>query len=185
MTYARGEEDTEAGKNNAMSELEQRINATMAAAIVPLRDRVARVVASVSSRPPYLTVAKHFGTGSFAKIEDRFFLLSNAHVLGRKDLLKGIVLKNGAEMHTLNGAVAQSEDADLAITEIPDEEWSLGDRQAIEASLFDRPHDVPDGEICFFMGFPGVHSFTSVAERTVKTRAFPYAGQKIPNLTDR
>ncbi|HTW68168.1 MAG TPA: hypothetical protein VME17_26315 [Bryobacteraceae bacterium] len=162
----------------------QKINAKMDEAIPQLRDFLSPFVASISSREPHSTVAKHFGSGSFARMNETHFLLSNAHVLGRKDLTLGIVLKNNTEMHTLTGAVPQSEDADLAITEIPAEDWDQGDRRAVDAQLFNRPHDVPDGEICFFMGFPGAHSFSSVAERTVRTRAFPYAGQKVPRLTD-
>jgi hypothetical protein len=163
---------------------EQKVNAIMAAEIPELRDYLSPFTASVSSEELHSMVAKHFGSGSFAQLDGRPFLLSNAHVLGRKDLTLGVVLKNNTEMHTLSGAVLQSEDSDLAFTEIPADDWQRGERRAIDAKLFDRPHDVLDGEVCFFMGFPGAHSFSSVAERTVRTRAFPYAGQKLAGLTD-
>ena len=153
------------------------INATVTAGTPRLRDLLSPFVASVSSREPHSNVAKHFGSGLFVSVKGRPFLLSNAHVLGRTDLVLGVVLKNGAEMHTLSGAVPQSEDADLAVMEIPSEDWEQGDRQALHRVLLRRPHDVPDGEVCFFMGFPGAHSFPSVAERTVKTRAFCFVSR--------
>lgn len=103
------------------------INATVTAGTPRLRDLLSPFVASVSSREPHSNVAKHFGSGSFVSVKGRPFLLSNAHVLGRTDLVLGVVLKNGAEMHTLSGAVPQSEDADLAVMEIPSEDWKQGE----------------------------------------------------------
>jgi hypothetical protein len=164
-------------------ELKEKIDGLKDSAITRLRDELSPFVASISSREAFSPVAKHFGTGSFCRWKDRVFLLSNAHVLGREDLTLGVALKSGAEMHTLSGDVPQSEDSDLALMEIPLDAWERGDRLAVAGSFF-GPHRVPDGEYCFFMGFPKGTSFTSVAERAVRTRVLPYAGQKLPGLTD-
>ena len=164
-------------------ELREKINRIKVPAVERLCDELSPFVASISSREAFTTVAKHFGTGSFCHWKERVFLLSNAHVLGRKDLTLGVALKSGAEMHTLSGRVPQSEDADLALMEIPPEAWEHGDRSAVAGAFF-GPHRVQDGEFCFFMGFPKGTSFTSVAERAVRTRVLPYAGQKLPGLTD-
>jgi hypothetical protein len=110
---------------------------------------------------------------------DRIWLLSNAHAIAIPGVTLGVTLRNGAEMHTLHGHRPVSSDADLAIIEVSAADWEAGDRQAIEVEQFQRSHDLVAGEMCFFIGFPGAHSFTSVAERTVRSKAFPYAGQQV------
>jgi len=164
-------------------EIKEKVTSIKQESVELLRDELSPYVASISSRAQYENIARHSGTGSFFQWKYRKFLLSNAHVLGCKDLTLGVALRSGSEMHTLSGPVPQSRDSDLAFMEIPEDDWQRGDRLPVAGSSF-YDHQVPDEEFCFFMGFPKHMSFSSIAERAVRTRVLPYAGQKLPGITD-
>jgi hypothetical protein len=121
------------------------------------------------------------GTGTYFKLRDAIYVLTNHHVLEQAAPHPAAHLV-GVDNHyaLLSEPVACSKYLDACILRVRDAAWALGGSEAIGVSQIAERFEADPAELLYVSGFPGARSYYSPSAEMLVTHGVPYATQQGP-----